>query len=267
MITVLGGRGFIGRNLIRHFKKVGEEVSTSEPSELLGDRKNHGHIIYCIGLTADFRSRPYATMEAHIGLLTEILKNSEFESFTYLSSTRLYQGAGDTYESELITVDPKNPSDLYNISKLAGESLCLNCGKDNVRIARLSNVVGYDETAENFLQSVIKEALSGRIVLKANPGSEKDFITMRDTVSLLHKISTQGQEPIYNIASGVNTKFMDILDKLSEITGCKIEVDKDADYQLFPPINTDRIQSEFSFAPQSILETLPDLVKEYSQDE
>ncbi len=49
-----------------------------------------GHAFYCIGLTADFRSRPFETIEAHCGLLKEVLSGSRFSSFVYLSSTRVY---------------------------------------------------------------------------------------------------------------------------------------------------------------------------------
>ena len=52
-----------------------------------------GHAVYCIGLTADFRRRPQATMDAHVGVLGEVLRHGRFDSFLYLSSARLYRNA------------------------------------------------------------------------------------------------------------------------------------------------------------------------------
>ena len=55
-------------------------------------------MIYAIGVTADFRTRPFETMEAHVSVLCEILRDARLDSLTYLSSTRLYGGAASTGE-------------------------------------------------------------------------------------------------------------------------------------------------------------------------
>jgi hypothetical protein len=81
-----------------------------------------GHVIYCIGLTADFRSRTFDTVEAHVCTLLDVLRRGEFESIVYLSSTRLYAGSDSTSEETSIRI---SPFDVYNTSKLAGESLVL----------------------------------------------------------------------------------------------------------------------------------------------
>jgi len=35
-------------------------------------RIDPGHVIYCIGLTADFRQKPFETIEAHVSKLAEV---------------------------------------------------------------------------------------------------------------------------------------------------------------------------------------------------
>jgi uncharacterized protein YbjT (DUF2867 family) len=68
--TVLGAGGFIGGRLVEHLRGLGHEVDAPprRPAEAyvdgLGGRQL-GHVVYCIGLTADFRTRPYETVEAH----------------------------------------------------------------------------------------------------------------------------------------------------------------------------------------------------------
>ena len=81
--------------------------------------------IFAIGLTADFRSRPLDTMDAHVSALAEVLRCGRFDSLTYLSSTRVYAGLPRGCGNATLVVNPSDASDLYNLSKLAGEALCL----------------------------------------------------------------------------------------------------------------------------------------------
>ena len=156
--TIFGSTGFIGSNLAAEARAAGHDVCCPGRDDVVIDG-DPGHVIYCIGVTADFRRRPYQTIDAHVMHLQKILQQSEFETFTYLSSTRVYQhcvGPVVTEEAGL-NVRSQDSGDLYNISKLLGESL-LQLHGDGVRIARLSNVVGNDITSDNFLFSVMRDA-------------------------------------------------------------------------------------------------------------
>src|SRR5437868_14664917 len=89
MITVLGASGFIGSHIVRELEQRGEKYYAPAKVETIWD-KDLGNIIYCIGLTADFRTRPFDTVEAHVCKLNELLKRGRFDSLLYLSSTRVY---------------------------------------------------------------------------------------------------------------------------------------------------------------------------------
>lgn len=270
LFTIFGGSGFIGRHLTNALKATGQPVSTPQrdtPIESLGAM---GHVIYCAGLTADFRSRPHDTMEAHVGLASRILAFGEFDSLVYLSSTRIYDGAANGSEEMTFSVDPWSPNDLYNISKLAGESLCLNHPNPRVRVARLSNVYGTgmygaDGGEPNFLTSVIRDAISDRHVeLNSAPGSAKDYIHIGDVVRALVLIAIDGRERIYNVASGDTVSHEQLLDRLSEITGCTWSTAPEAPHVGFPKIMTTRISAAFagagvSWSPSRLLDRLPDL--------
>ena len=65
MVTILGSSGFVGSNLKNKLVSVGINTYTPHRSEELSG-KNLGHVIYCIGLTADFRTKPFETIEAHV---------------------------------------------------------------------------------------------------------------------------------------------------------------------------------------------------------
>ena len=83
----------------------------------------------------------------------------EFDSFLYLSSTRLYQHCDDNVtEDTRLEFHPAHTEDLYNISKAAGEALVAALGAKG-KIARLSNVYGRDFGSSNFLPSIIRDAV------------------------------------------------------------------------------------------------------------
>lgn len=258
--TVLGASGFIGRHLVAALMRQGHQVyAPAKGSEEIFSQPL-GHVIYCVGLTADFRTRPFDTVRAHVTFLSDVLEKAKFESLLYLSSTRVYARSGSGTEQTTIPVDIHDSSDLYNITKLAGESLCRSCGRTGVKIARLSNVIGDDPGSENFLFALIREALTGRIVLQSDPASSKDYILLRDVVSLLPRIAASGSNFIYNVASGQNLAHTDIINALVGLTSCRYEVLNGAPLQDFPIIDISRVQKEFDFSPSSVLDQLPDLL-------
>ena len=135
--TILGASGFIGSHLVKFLRTKGFELLALRREESL--RGDLGHVIYCIGLTADFRTRPLDAMEAHVSRLVEVLRQNNFISLLYLSSTRVYQRLpldSMADETAIIPVDTNDPSDIYNLSKLAGESICLANPNPKVRVAR-----------------------------------------------------------------------------------------------------------------------------------
>lgn len=262
--TVLGAAGFIGRHLAAHLRSAGHEVWSPARGNSAVFSRPLGHVFYCIGLTSDFRTRPFDTIRAHVGILTEVLERTCFESFVFLSSTRVYARSDSASEDQSLIVNPCDPSDLYNLSKLTGEALCLASGKPNVKVTRLSNVIGECPDSTNFLFELIREALDGRIILRSDPDSSKDYIWINDVVRLLPQIAISGQNRQYNVASGGNTTHQEILDRLATLTSCEVTVSDGAPLYKFPPIDITLIRREFGFEPVSVLDQLPGLLKAFS---
>jgi len=264
MITVLGASGFIGSHLARRLEGLGLEYQAIGRTDALPPG-NLGDVIYCIGLTSDFRSRLLDTVEAHVCNLLGLVRNYEFESLLYLSSTRVYANDDSSSEEKALHVTPRRPTDLFNISKVMGESIVLNCGR-NVRIARVSNVYGPDFASENFLSSIIRDAITRRkVTFLTAPDSAKDYISVDDAVNGLIQIATRGRDSIYNLASGVNVSHDDLATKLRTLTGCKIEFAPGAQTVRFPPIDIERLRREFGISPSSVLDDLAQLVCLYER--
>ena len=261
--TIFGGLGFIGSHLCKSLEKDGYPYQIVGPEDPL-PTGNLGNVFYCAGITADFRSRPFDTIDAHISTLSRVLKIGKFSTFIYLSSARLYRHSSLTNEDCKFTVDPLDLEDLVDISKLSGESLCLSMQNEKVRVVRLSNVFGEDYLSKNFLTDLIESALvREKIHLSSALTSSKDYIDVESVVSLIRNISERGKHRLYNVASGYNISHQKIVFLLKDLTGCSVTVEEGATALKWPIINIDRIIQEFDFQPISLLDKLEDLVDGY----
>jgi nucleoside-diphosphate-sugar epimerase len=258
VITILGGSGFIGSNLVAHLAGSGIPYQAPARGEALTG-KPLGHVIDCIGLTADFRTRPFETVEAHVGRLLATLTRCTFDSYLYLSSARLYlRSAAPAREEDALGFEPSEPEDIYGLSKATGEALVLSLGPTG-RVARLSAVYGPHQK-DTFLALIMEEARSAGVIrLRTALDSEKDYVSVDDVTDLLVKIALGGRHRLYNIASGRQVSHKAIVEALAAATGCTVEVAPGAPSVRFPAIDTSRIREEFGFAPRDLFEALPAL--------
>ena len=260
--TVLGASGFVGSHVAELARKNGHDVFCPGRDESLVGL-DLGHVIYSIGLTSDFRQRPHDTVTAHVTKLQQVLTQSTFDSLVYLSSTRVYARCpiDSTVTEEMpLSVLSTDFSDLYNLSKLMGESIALTHGP-KVKIARLSNVVGMDLTSDNFLISVLRDCIQvGRVELKTALDSSKDYISVLDVAEMLLRLGVEGQQSIYNLGSGINTTHSEIIQRLGLLTGARFNVAAGSPKVSFPRIGISRLEREFGFSPRSLTTIICSLV-------
>lgn len=263
--TVLGSSGFIGGHLVRHLRQQGHEVlsPSRNVSGLRGDKL--GHVIYAIGLTGDFRTRLKETIEAHVDVLQRLMDGADFESWLYLSSTRVYGSLAKDQkaaEDTPLSVKP-SPDSLYDLSKLLGEAICLATANPKIRVARLSNVYGLGQSEHTFLGSIIRDAATrGKVVIGEAPASSKDYISVDDVIGYLTKIAAQGQERLYNIASSRPVTHQELAEIIRK-RGFTVEFAPDAPVRVFPVIETTRLVDEFGRPARFVLEDVPALIEQY----
>lgn len=267
--TVLGGTGFIGGHLVRHLQAQGHEVWAPGRGAAIEPGTPAGHVIYTIGLTGDFRKRLFDTIDAHVTVLTRLLRTLSFDSWLYLSSTRVYGGLGTNAlasETARLNIAPSADA-VYDLSKLLGEAICLAQPQATVRVARVSNVYGPGHSPSMFLGLLLSEATrTGRVTIGEAPQSSKDYISVDAVVRMLERIALEGKDRLYNVASGTPTTHQALADKISQVTGAKMEFAPNAPVRIFPRIDASRVKNEFSYAPPSLLDDVGALVKLYTRN-
>jgi nucleoside-diphosphate-sugar epimerase len=264
--TILGAGGFLGSHLLPPLIQRGYSVST--PTKITSDvsKVRHGHIIYCIGLTSDFRRRPLDTMQAHVCILRDLLEHTEFESLTYLSSTRVYHGASTTEENSALCVNPVNLEDLYAISKIAGESLCHQSGRENIKVLRLSNIVGFRKDSDLFIDELLNEIVTLKsLTLKSSLLSNKDYLCIDDAVKAVIAFAESKATGCFNVASGINISNQMIIDQLMLNFHFELTTLEAAPVIEFMPINVGKIKKTIQFQPTQFSDYFPQFINFYKK--
>jgi nucleoside-diphosphate-sugar epimerase len=248
--TVFGAEGWIGRALVRHLAARGHEARSATRNSWPASDENLANVIFAIGMTADFRGHPMQTAEAHVGRLLEVIKRYRYESFLYLSSARVYRDVRETSENLSLVVNPNSPDDVYSITKLAAESVCLSLNEPRIRIVRLSNVIGTMDRSDNFLSTVVREARTkGNVTIQQSPESAKDYVGLDEIVSLMEMLILHGNERLYNLASGSNVTHRRIAELITQTLGARVSFAEKGPTVIFPQISIERVRSEFGFSP------------------
>lgn len=262
--TIIGARGFIGSALTKKLLCEEKKVFTPSRNDASIFTQPLGHVIYAAGVTADFRSRPFETFRANTGLVADLLEQSDFDSFLYLSSARIYRHTINSHEDTPIPLQSHNSEDFYDLTKLTSEALCHASSRKNVRIVRLTNVVGSDFCSQNFLFDLIRSACDKKKVnLRTSLDSSKDYVLLKDVVDILPKIAISGSYSCYNHGSGLNLTHGDLLRPILEVTEAELIIQQGAECITSPLINIDRLCDEFAYQASPVLPYIPELINEY----
>ena len=265
MATIIGGQGFIGRALAAHLTELQYAVWVPKKNDPQLFMRELGKVFYCAGLTADYLQRPFDTVNAHVSLLADILQRASWESLVYLSSARVYDGlSGAVQETDDLMLNPNNPRHLYDLSKLMGESLCLQTKRASV--ARLSCVYGDHEDQDGFLPNLIRQALNAKsnsLRVDSSPNFCRDYVHLSDVLSALVAINSCEVSSIYNVASGENVANAEIFSLLSSALDVSIETSTAVkNTASVPVVNIDKMKNSFGWEPKKLVPTMAHLLTE-----
>jgi UDP-glucose 4-epimerase len=246
MYTVVGAGGFVGARLAAVLRGAGHAVYAPrrDDPELL--RRPLGRVIYCAGMTADYAARPFDTVQAHVGMLAQVLREASFEHLVYLSSTRLYDSLGEhdgasIDEKTALVLDPHQARHLYDLSKALGENLCLNAAGGRAAVARLACVYDWSAGAPGFLSAWLQRARHEQhLHIDSGSGVVRDYIHLDDVVAALHAMAAQRSSGIVNVASGEQVSNQQLADVFRR-HGWTVQLARDGERERRAPCAVSRL--------------------------
>lgn len=260
--TIFGGGGFIGAALATWLIERGHDVVVPPRDDVALDG-NLGHVVYAIGLTADFRTRPLDAIDAHCCAMLSRLRSNKFDSWLYLSSTRVYGGLAveSVDEETVLHVRPDNDG-TFNLSKLTGEAACLALPDPMIRVARVANVYGSGMHDQTFLGMLTADIRAGRrVVIGEGPASSKDYVAIDDVCWLIEQIVLGGHARLYNVASGEPVTHEQIATVLAALPEVTVGFAPGGITRAFPRISMARAIRDFGYNPTRLLDELGPLIE------
>ncbi|ELH8610902.1 NAD-dependent epimerase/dehydratase family protein [Enterobacter asburiae] len=264
--TVIGGRGFIGNEIVEQLKELKHDVWVPQRDEQTLFTKDLGTVIYCAG-NGDCQNTPFNVFQANCALLSDVLQYSKFNRLVFMSSTRVYMNGSDTRENADLVVSEDDARRLFNLTKLVSEELCLKSGKDIV-IVRPSNVYGVALNSPLFLPSITRNAINnGHIDMFIDRHYEKDYVSVEDVaeacINLSQNKNTSGN--IYNIAAGYNISAEQIADVLVQTTNCTVTWhERSFPREVFPVNDISILKSVMpGYNPRNVLDDIENMVTRF----
>ncbi|HIF9315352.1 TPA: NAD-dependent epimerase/dehydratase family protein [Photobacterium damselae] len=261
--TVFGGRGFIGSEFVKELKNQGHDVFVPEREDPRIYEDDLGIVIYSAGY-GDCQKDPLNVLNANVTLLSILLEKATFDKLVYISSTRVYMNQNDTFETSDLTISFNDNRKLFNLTKLVAEELCLKSNRNCV-VIRPSNVYGLALDSNLFLPSIIRDAVKNRIInMYVDSHYSKDYVSVHDVVSVTLKILKSNNVGLYNIARGINTEAIDIIDTIKKYTNCDIKWHKNINSnEFFSEIDIRKTKLNIDHEYSNVLDDLESMIKLY----
>ena len=159
-------------------------------------------------------------------------------------------------------MSPLDADKLYDISKMAGEALCMASPRQRTHVVRMSNAYVAGDRSPNFLPTVLKEAAAtGAVTIGQSRASRKDYVAIDDAVAAILTIARGGVYDVYNIASGHLTTHGEIADQLARKHGFDVRFAEHGPDDLQPVLVTERLQELLPWRPCMLVDDLGGLVE------
>jgi UDP-glucose 4-epimerase len=293
-IAIIGGTGFIGRNLTEYFINSGYSINVIGRSiDKIPNHKNLSKYKVDINDTINLL-KSVENCEIIIWLVTSSIPSSSIFNFSdefnnninpiikVLDSDKIsvrfkkfiFISSGGTIYGEALDRTPitedtlKSPISNYGLSKALSEDYIKFITKQNdfqSYILRPSNVYGEYQNMEKpqgIIGFALKSILNNTSIdLYGNGEVTRDFVYVKDVVKAFEKCILddykKAETKIYNVGSGYGLTIKQIIEKVSEIAGEKV-ITVSKPFREFDCkyniLNIDKIQDELNWFPETSIE-------------
>lgn len=241
--VVTGASGFIGAALLDFLIKKGIQtvavdrnpIERGDCQSILVDLKEKGSLddilspdIVVFHLAA--RASVPQSVEHPVSDFGDTLQSllSVLESCRQAGSSLVYPSTASVFDfTNIQPVDErayKKPSSPYGAAKIAGEAYCsayFRCFDLDVRIARLFSVYGTGMRRFAIHDIVRKIQRNPEKISLLGDGEQiRDYLFIDDVIAGLWHIATEGEAgEDYNLASGKQTRLLDLTRKIARLMG------------------------------------------------
>jgi UDP-glucose 4-epimerase len=252
-IIITGGAGFIGSNLVEALSRnntviVVDNLHTGSKDNIAGleksgvkfmnkDARSIGEIkdkvscIYHLGFYSAspmYRENPHLVAEVIDGMISvlELARKNDCP-VVFSSTSSIYNGIKPPHREDIVP----GVTDYYTEGRIEGERLSELYYKLyglNVSAMRFFSVYGYHEDSKHgyanlatqFMKAIIKKE---QPVIYGDGTQRRDFVFVTDVVDALLRASNSKGFEVYNVGSGVNYSLNELLDKINNLLGTKID--------------------------------------------
>lgn len=270
-VVVLGGSGFVGRDLVRHLTELGvsavplssAQVDLSDGAcieALRGAVGRDDALVVASAITPD-KGRDVATMMKNLTMgahLSAFLARYPCSHVVYISSDAIYEdGANPVGESSCC-----NPSSFHGLMHLARERMLAHTLRDSETpflALRPSLLYGSGDThngygPNRFLRT---SAAEGKIILFGRGEEKRDHVFVQDLSRLIGICLAYRAAGTLNVASGVSTSFYHVARltaEVCEVEGCTVRIEclprqQPITHRHFDTVSTLRAFPAFTYTP------------------
>lgn len=252
-IVILGGRGFIGFNLVNLFQQQGHEIKTHTREEFIHIAKlskyleNSDVVINCIGsANVGFSyTNTSEDFESNMGVVRSILEilreqNLNHVKFINLSSASVYGNPKQLPIKESDTIQPLSPYGFHkSISELLLKEYSQCFGLKTLSLRIFS---AYGNGQKKLLLWDLHEKIqssTGKIVLWGTGNESRDFIHIEDIAQQIQLAIDHAEfvgEAI-NVANGVEVKISEVVELYQKYYPKKFYFDFNGEERLGDPKN------------------------------
>jgi nucleoside-diphosphate-sugar epimerase len=189
--------------------------------DLLIKEQKHFDIVFLIAAYI-----PYGNMDlpgkmlfnTNIDLIVKTVKTYEEARIVFTSSVSVY----GTPQNDVINIDSAfNKPNLYGLSKLAGETIIKM--QRSFGIVRLTSLYGIGVTSDTFINRIIKQAKTDRIIKIFGSGKRlQNYIHIEDAAEILIKVASLQENLVILGVSKESHSNLDIAQIISEKTNAKV---------------------------------------------